>query len=456
MTRRAVILFAALAAPACSLDAAGLGASMLDDASTGDGLVTFDADDSTLPPDEGIEVEADSGEPGDADPTDGAVETIDASDADAVVAIDALDAADAPDAPDATDAADVLFGDGDTCGDLLLDGDESDVDCGGHCAKCGTGYRCHGAADCGSGACSALGVCTVADCTNGALDPGEADVDCGVACAKGCAVGRACGSAADCGGRLCVAGKCALALSCDEIFAGDPTAPTGAYPLRSARTGATSPWTAYCAMVGSGVDIGGWTLTLKASRGSPTFAFEAAAWSDQSLLPGTPDLAPGEAKFEGFLSIPVHALRVGFAPGAASPARWLVLALPSSGLPTGLTYPPASLASIFANGKFVPTAALGRDAWLGALPGSSLQKNCNREGLGLVAGALSVRIGILANEQGNCDTPDSRIGVGGAGSTCGTDASNRHGDVCGCGCYDASGASVTSANVLAQTFVFVR
>jgi hypothetical protein len=463
MTRRVALLLAALAAPACSLDAVGLGpARPLDDAAIDEGA------DATLDDDADVgDLDSSRAEDGPGDTTDpdsttlpDAYDASDASDAsDTTVGPDALDAADASDADDgvlASDGADTLWGDGDTCIDLVLDGDESDVDCGGHCAKCANGLRCRTGADCGSGSCAPSGLCVSVGCTNGTLDPGEADVDCGGVCDKGCSLGKSCSKGKDCASHFCSSGKCTQPSSCDDIFGSEPTATSGVYALRSTRAGAASPWNAYCAFVGSGVEIGGWTLVLKASKGSATFAYDAALWSDQNLLAGAPDLSGGEAKFEGFLSIPVHALRVGFTSTAASPAKWLVLTLPSTGLPTGLSYPPSSLAAIFATNKYVATAALGRDAWLAALPGSALQKNCNREGLDVAAGLLSVRIGILSNEQGNCDSPDSRLGIGGMGTSCGTDAGNRHGDVCGCGCYDASGGTPTSADLLAQAFVFVR
>ena len=40
------------------------------------------------------------------------------------------------------------------CADLIIDGDESDVDCGGSCTPCISGLRCASATDCGSGICT--------------------------------------------------------------------------------------------------------------------------------------------------------------------------------------------------------------------------------------------------------------------------------------------------------------
>jgi hypothetical protein len=45
------------------------------------------------------------------------------------------------------------------CADGVLDGDESDIDCGGSCGKCANGKRCDFAFDCASGVCGANGVC---------------------------------------------------------------------------------------------------------------------------------------------------------------------------------------------------------------------------------------------------------------------------------------------------------
>src|SRR5262245_30718947 len=41
-----------------------------------------------------------------------------------------------------------------SCANGILDSDESDVDCGGSCAKCADGRTCGGPADCVSGACT--------------------------------------------------------------------------------------------------------------------------------------------------------------------------------------------------------------------------------------------------------------------------------------------------------------
>src|SRR5205823_3728276 len=73
-----------------------------------------------------------------------------------------------------------------TCSDGVKNGTETDVDCGGtSCPKCANGKVCSLATDCSSGNCSA-GVCAppANGCTDGVKDGNETDVDCGGSCAK--------------------------------------------------------------------------------------------------------------------------------------------------------------------------------------------------------------------------------------------------------------------------------
>jgi len=89
-----------------------------------------------------------------------------------------------------------------------------------------------------------------------------------------------------------------------------------------------------------------------------------------------------------------------------------------------------SLYSLIADGQHRATS-LGRDTWK-TLIGSqaSLQHNCNNEGFNVVSTSDSkpkARIGILGNNENDCDSCDSRIGFGTGGdyddsNTCGNEA----------------------------------
>ena len=81
------------------------------------------------------------------------------------------------------------------------------------------------------------------------------------------------------------------------------------------------------------------------------------------------------------------------------------------------SYPASSLYSLIADGNYRQTQ-LGRDKWKSLISGSSLQSNCNREGFnaqtyGTYSNSHSkVRFGLIANQQNDCVSPDSFIGLG--------------------------------------------
>jgi hypothetical protein len=93
------------------------------------------------------------------------------------------------------------------CRDRIVDGDETDVDCGGSCgATCkdtGPQQTCKVAGDCVSGVCSGNPlVCQPPTCTDTVKNGSETGPDCGgaqcVGLGKTCGVGVACGANADC------------------------------------------------------------------------------------------------------------------------------------------------------------------------------------------------------------------------------------------------------------------
>lgn len=100
------------------------------------------------------------------------------------------------------------------CDDLLRNGEESDVDCGGTCGPCSIGRSCDSSPDCTNGNCVS-GRCAPLPCENGVLDTanGETDIDCGGSACRKCAGGRHCEVAGDCFNGQCVAG----AKTCFEL-----------------------------------------------------------------------------------------------------------------------------------------------------------------------------------------------------------------------------------------------
>ena len=90
-----------------------------------------------------------------------------------------------------------------------------------------------------------------------------------------------------------------------------------------------------------------------------------------------------------------------------------------------------SLHDVISDGQYHHTQ-LGRDAWKSLIPGSSLQPHCNKEGFNVYFPHTRVRIGIFSNQENDCNSPDSRIGIGGAGGHCGQNNANSVGNEARC------------------------
>ena len=101
-----------------------------------------------------------------------------------------------------------------TCMDMTANGDETDVDCGGPtCMKCADTKMCTVAGDCISGVCMD-GICQAPKCTDGVKNGNETDLDCGAGC-PGCAVGKSCNANLDCASEVCRNGTCTAILQVD-------------------------------------------------------------------------------------------------------------------------------------------------------------------------------------------------------------------------------------------------
>jgi len=106
-----------------------------------------------------------------------------------------------------------------TCDDLLHNGDESDVDCGGSCAPCEQGGGCQSYRDCASQVCAG-GRCLSPSCGDQLQNGDESDVDCGGRCA-GCAPLARCSRHDDCANFVCVDGRCAEPRCGDGVVNGE-------------------------------------------------------------------------------------------------------------------------------------------------------------------------------------------------------------------------------------------
>jgi hypothetical protein len=200
-------------------------------------------------------------------------------------------------------------------------------------------------------------------------------------------IGKSCRVDTDCASvAICDTGLCRFAQSCAEMLQHVPGSEDGVYSIAP---GAEVPFSVVCDMTRDG---GGWTLLLKAN-GDATFGYTASAWTDASLLNAT-DLTtrPGNAKYQSFLSLPVTTLR---------------------GELDGFLYT-QDFASTTAQQIFAGPAAIvnGFPTFNTGAPNWSTQPNCQIFGVNTPFDYARTRFGWSANEQDDCGSNDTAIGLG--------------------------------------------
>lgn len=113
------------------------------------------------------------------------------------------------------------------------------------------------------------------------------------------------------------------------------------------------------------------------------------------------------------------------------------------------------MTDLFGSG-YQPTT-IGRATWLSLVPQSGIQANCNMEGFNVdVPMYAAARIGILANQENDCGSPDSYIGIGTSGTTCsGQEVSSGNKAACD-PVLDVNGAQVGTQYHPTFGYVFIR
>ena len=113
------------------------------------------------------------------------------------------------------------------CTDGTQNQDETDVDCGGVvCPGCPDGGLCNGDSDCANGFCLSVAppfTCLTPTCSDGYLNQDETDVDCGGATCAACSDGNMCVVASDCVSGVCSGGICQPATCSDTVQNQDET-----------------------------------------------------------------------------------------------------------------------------------------------------------------------------------------------------------------------------------------
>ena len=220
------------------------------------------------------------------------------------------------------------------------------------------------------------------------------------------------------------------AYSCKDLLQKVPLSKDGVYWLSA---GGTTPFQAYCDMT---TDGGGWTLAIKQDGGKTTLAYDAPQWTDTTTLnPTLPALDDNEAKLQSANSLPFTQIRMGLK--VSGNTAWLQINQKAT-----------SLVELF-KGAYVGTS-FGKNAWKALVPGSSMQPNCNVEGFNTECGGRKVRLGFLTNQENDCQSCDSYLGVGhtGAGG-CGIGSGTA-------GCMASCSADNGNVNINAIGYLLVR
>ncbi|XP_078349745.1 uncharacterized protein LOC144634603 [Oculina patagonica] len=166
---------------------------------------------------------------------------------------------------------------------------------------------------------------------------------------------------------------------------------------------------------------GGWTLVMKIDGSKATFHYNSDFWSNNetyNLPDGETGFDTEETKLPTYWNTPFSKICLGMKIGQQ--IKFIVLNKQAN-----------SLYSLIADGQYRVTS-LGRDTWKSLISsGGSLQVNCNREGFNTVCNPnqSKARIGIVGNNQHDCNSCDSRIGFGTGGAhddsnTCGNQATH--------------------------------
>jgi hypothetical protein len=151
----------------------------------------------------------------------------------------------------------------------------------------------------------------------------------------------------------------------------------------------------------------GWTLIMKINGSKQTFLYDSVWWSNKMTLnEDSLQIDDDEAKFASYWTVPFTELRVGMKLHGST--RWITI------IQAG-----ASLYSLIADGQYRSTS-IGKIVWRSLLPSTSMQHHCNKEGfnvhgtgIGFKASRMSrARLGIISNQQEQCNSPDSFVGLG--------------------------------------------
>nr|XP_058959945.1 stabilin-1-like [Pocillopora verrucosa] len=205
---------------------------------------------------------------------------------------------------------------------------------------------------------------------------------------------------------------CRLAPTCKEIFDRNVLKKSGEVTLHLD----SKPTSVFCHMGDFGCGDGGWTPIMKINGSKRTFNYDFHFWKDKETYEeaaGKNGFDLQETKLPTYWKTSFSKICLGMQIGQQ--LRFIFINKTAE-----------SLYSLIADGKNRATS-LGRDAWKKVVGSqASLQQNCNMEGFNVKEGNSKARIGIIANQENDCFTCDSRIGFGTEGdNSCGNVATHK-------------------------------
>ncbi|KAL9954490.1 hypothetical protein ACROYT_G042038 [Oculina patagonica] len=186
----------------------------------------------------------------------------------------------------------------------------------------------------------------------------------------------------------------------------------------------SKPTSVLCHFGDFGCGDGGWTPVIKIDGNNNTFHYNSGYWNDTqeyNIPGGETGFDTQETKLPTYWNTSFAKICLGMKIGQ----QFNFIAINKQA---------NSLYSLIADGQYRATS-LGRNTWMSLIGSPAyLQANCNKEGFNAASGRLDLgkaRIGLLGNNEDNCDTCDSRIGFGTGGlhddsNTCGNESGGSH------------------------------
>eukprot|EP00736_Rhodelphis_marinus_P000669 Rmarinus@m.14180 len=188
------------------------------------------------------------------------------------------------------------------------------------------------------------------------------------------------------------------------------------------------PFETYCDL-----DNGGWSLIMKLAQQSKVFAYDSEYWTnDETYQQFDPEFNVIEAKLRGYTRLPLNEVRLGILEDGSdlSSLNWLEMSISDT----------SSLHSLVSTDVYYPSA-IGSSSWTSLFDDGRLQVGCFTEGINVDLG-LRARIGIVADDDDDCSSPESYLGVGLVDRSAGNVARKE--------------IYASEVNLYASSFIFVR